>query len=83
MKKIIVSLIASTAIFISFVIPTATISAAEFISIGTGGPTGVYFVVGNSQYAVWFIKRLPRDVKVVESTVYDVQPLQQVDQIII
>ena len=48
MKKIIVSLIATTAIFFSFVIPTATISAAEFISIGTGGPTGVYFVVGNS-----------------------------------
>jgi hypothetical protein len=25
-----------------------SLSAAEFISIGTGGPTGVYFVVGNS-----------------------------------
>ena len=26
----------------------SSIKAAEFISIGTGGPTGVYFVVGNS-----------------------------------
>ena len=48
MKRIILSFIASTAIFVSFVIPTTTVSAAEFISIGTGGPTGVYFVVGNS-----------------------------------
>ena len=26
----------------------SSVKAAEFISIGTGGPTGVYFVVGNS-----------------------------------
>ena len=48
MKRIILSFIASTAIFVSFIIPTTAVSAAEFISIGTGGPTGVYFVVGNS-----------------------------------
>lgn len=29
-------------------IGTAPVTAQEFISIGTGGPTGVYFVVGNS-----------------------------------
>ena len=34
--------------FISFPLFISGVSAAEFISIGTGGPTGVYFVVGNS-----------------------------------
>ncbi len=48
MKKLFLSLIASFAIFFSFIIPTTTVNAAEFISIGTGGPTGVYFVVGNA-----------------------------------
>ncbi len=47
MKKIL-SLISSLAVVVTFSIPTASVSAAEFISIGTGGPTGVYFVVGNS-----------------------------------
>ncbi|SVE60191.1 uncharacterized protein METZ01_LOCUS513045, partial [marine metagenome] len=47
MKKFMLSLIASSAIFFNFILPT-TVNAAEFISIGTGGPTGVYFVVGNS-----------------------------------
>ena len=47
MKKIL-SLIASLAVVVTFSVPTASVSAAEFISIGTGGPTGVYFVVGNS-----------------------------------
>ena len=48
MKKLILSLVASSAIVFGFIIPTVTVNAAEFISIGTGGPTGVYFVVGNS-----------------------------------
>ena len=48
MKKIIVSFMAITAILFGFIIPASIVSAAEFISIGTGGPTGVYFVVGNS-----------------------------------
>jgi TRAP transporter TAXI family solute receptor len=48
MKKLILSLIASSSIVFGFIIPTSTVNAAEFISIGTGGPTGVYFVVGNS-----------------------------------
>ena len=26
----------------------SSVKAVEFFSIGTGGPTGVYFVVGNS-----------------------------------
>ena len=51
MKRIILSFIASTAIFVSFVIPTTTVSAAEFISIGTGGPTGVYFQTGKPLHA--------------------------------
>ena len=41
MKRIILSFIASTAIFVSFIIPTTAVSAAEFIAIGTGGTTGV------------------------------------------
>ena len=47
MKKIL-SLFASLAVVVTFSVPTVSVSAAEFISIGTGGPTGVYFVVGNS-----------------------------------
>ena len=37
-------------VFIALGLPLlcTSLSAAEFISIGTGGPTGVYFVVGNS-----------------------------------
>ena len=35
MKKYIVSLIASIAIFLSFFIPTTAVNSAEFISIGT------------------------------------------------
>ncbi len=51
MKKIL-SLISSLAVVVTFSVPTASVSAAEFISIGTGGPTGVYFVVGNSVCAM-------------------------------
>ena len=47
MKKLL-SILASLAVAVTFSVPTASVSAAEFISIGTGGPTGVYFVVGNS-----------------------------------
>ena len=39
MKKIIVSFMAITAILFGFIIPASIVSAAEFISIGTGGPT--------------------------------------------
>ena len=48
MKKTLVSIFASVAVLVTFSIPTTTVVAADFISIGTGGPTGVYFVVGNS-----------------------------------
>ena len=49
MKKRIISYLAALAVAVGFTIPTIpTVSAADFISIGTGGPTGVYFVVGNS-----------------------------------
>ena len=47
MKKLL-SILALLAVAVTFSVPTASVSAAEFISIGTGGPTGVYFVVGNS-----------------------------------
>ena len=48
MKKILVSILASISVLFTFSLPTTTVIAADFISIGTGGPTGVYFVVGNS-----------------------------------
>jgi TRAP transporter TAXI family solute receptor len=48
MNKKIVSLVATLGFVFSFALPASFVSAAEFISIGTGGPTGVYFVVGNS-----------------------------------
>jgi TRAP transporter TAXI family solute receptor len=47
MKKIL-SIIASLTAVATFSVPTSSVNAADFISIGTGGPTGVYFVVGNS-----------------------------------
>mgnify|MGYP001366623895 FL=1 len=47
MKKIL-SIIASLTAVATFSVPISSVNAAEFISIGTGGPTGVYFVVGNS-----------------------------------
>ena len=82
MKKIIVSFMAVTAIFFSFIIPASIVSAAEFISIGTGGPTGVYFVVGNSVCRMVH-KEAAEGRKADENMVYDVQLLQLVDQIII
>ena len=48
MKKFLLSLVTSSAIVFGFIVPTTAVNATEFISIGTGGPTGVYFVVGNS-----------------------------------
>ena len=48
MNKKTISLVAAIGFVFSFALPASFVSAAEFISIGTGGPTGVYFVVGNS-----------------------------------
>ena len=48
MKKIIITFASFLMFAFSFMVFSSTIIAAEFISIGTGGPTGVYFVVGNS-----------------------------------
>ena len=48
MKKIIITFASFLMFAISFIGFNSSIIAAEFISIGTGGPTGVYFVVGNS-----------------------------------
>ena len=48
MKKII-STISATLVFFAVSSPLTTIAkSAEFFSIGTGGPTGVYFQVGNA-----------------------------------
>ena len=48
MKKIIITFASFLMFAFSFMGFNSSIIAAEFISIGTGGPTGVYFVVGNS-----------------------------------
>ena len=48
MKKIIITFASFLLFVVSFMGFNSSIIAAEFISIGTGGPTGVYFVVGNS-----------------------------------
>ena len=48
MKKII-STISAALVFFAVSSPLTTIAkSAEFFSIGTGGPTGVYFQVGNA-----------------------------------
>ena len=48
MKKIISSLASSLLIFVASFSLTSIAKSAEFFSIGTGGPTGVYFQVGNA-----------------------------------
>ena len=48
MKKII-SLISSSLIFFAAIFSISTVAkSAEFFTIGTGGPTGVYFQTGNA-----------------------------------
>ena len=48
MKKLIFSLLSSLLLLFGATSFVQKATAADFISIGTGGPTGVYFVVGNS-----------------------------------
>ena len=48
MRKLFLSCISAFALIFTFNGVGSSVLAAEFISIGTGGPTGVYFVVGNS-----------------------------------
>ena len=45
MKKII-STISGALFLFAISLPTSIAKSAEFFSIGTGGPTGVYFQVG-------------------------------------
>ncbi len=48
MKKFI-SAISGALMMFALSVPLATVAkSAEFFSIGTGGPTGVYFQVGNA-----------------------------------
>ena len=47
MKKII-STISGALFLFAISLPTSIAKSAEFFSIGTGGPTGVYFQVGNA-----------------------------------
>ena len=48
MKKII-SMISAVLVMIAFSSPFTSIAkSAEFFTIGTGGPTGVYFQTGNA-----------------------------------
>ena len=48
MKKIISSLASFLLIFVASFSLTSVAKSAEYFSIGTGGPTGVYFQVGNA-----------------------------------
>ena len=48
MKKIISSLASFLLIFVASLSLTNAAKSAEYFSIGTGGPTGVYFQVGNA-----------------------------------
>ncbi len=48
MKKIITSLSSALLIFVASLSLTSAAKSAEFFTIGTGGPTGVYFQTGNA-----------------------------------
>ena len=48
MKKIITSLSSALLIFVASLSLTGVAKSAEFFTIGTGGPTGVYFQTGNA-----------------------------------
>ena len=48
MRKIITSLSSALVIFAATLSFSTVAKSAEFFTIGTGGPTGVYFQVGNS-----------------------------------
>ena len=48
MKKIIMSLSSALLIFFATLSFTSVAKSAEFFTIGTGGPTGVYFQTGNA-----------------------------------
>ena len=48
MKKIFTSLSSALFIFVSMLSFTTVAKSAEFFTIGTGGPTGVYFQTGNA-----------------------------------
>ena len=48
MKRIITSLSSALLIFVASLSLTSVAKSAEFFTIGTGGPTGVYFQSGNA-----------------------------------
>ena len=48
MKKILTFLSSALLIFVASLSFTTVAKSAEFFTIGTGGPTGVYFQTGNA-----------------------------------
>ena len=48
MKKMITSISSALLIFVASLSFTGVANSAEFFTIGTGGPTGVYFQTGNA-----------------------------------
>ena len=48
MKKILTSLSSALLIFVATLSFSTVAKSAEFFTIGTGGPTGVYFQTGNA-----------------------------------
>ena len=61
MKRILFSVLAGMLV-ISLTATADAASKKRFISIGTGGPTGVYFQVA-TPFAVWFTRKQPKAVK--------------------
>ena len=78
MKKIISSI---SAFLVLFAFSGSIAKSAEFFTIGTGGPTGVYFQTGNAICKMLHKSAISADHgrKKVQLKLTDVRHLQQVD----
>ena len=85
MKKIIKSLSSALLIFFASLSFTGVAKSAEFFTIGTGGPTGVYFQTGNAICKMLHKSAISAEHgrKKVQLKLIDVLHHQLVDQIII
>ena len=73
-----------SAFLVMFVFASPIAKSAEFFTIGTGGPTGVYFQTGNAICKMLHKSAISADHgrKKVQLKLIDVLHLQQVDQTI-
>jgi TRAP-type uncharacterized transport system substrate-binding protein len=83
MKKIFTSLSSALFIFVSMLSFTTVAKSAEFFTIGTGGPTGVYFQTGNAICKMLHQLVLSMEEAKVRQKLIDVPLHLQVDQTII